>query len=252
MTLGDIAANCTLDEGENPRTLAVEVGQATQTTFTLTCAPTTGSIQVTTTTQGDAQDLDPDGYTLTVGQAAPVNIPINGTLTIDQLAPGNQTVTLGDIFPSCTLDAGENPRTVAVVAGQTTQTTFSLTCSSSRGSIQVTTITLGDVQNVDPDGYTVTIGQGAPSAIGLDETLTLDQVPVGNQDVTLGDVAGTCNVFQNNPQTVAVVADQTTLVTFNVTCGTPTGIQARTFTQGGWLPETFTVSVDQGLSLIHI
>jgi hypothetical protein len=246
VTLGDIAANCTLDQGENPRTLAVEVGQTTQTTFTLTCAPTTGSIEVTTVTQGDPQDLDPNGYSLTVGQAAPVNMTINDTQTISGLAPGNHTVTLGDIFPGCTLDAGENPRTVAVVAGQTTQTTFSLTCSSSRGSIQVTTITLGDLQNVDPDGYTVTIGQGMPTAIDLDETLTFDQIPVGNQDVTLGDVAGTCSVFQNNPQTVAVVADQTTQVTFNVTCGTPTGIQVRTFTQGGWLPETFTVSVDQG------
>ncbi|MGD2124423.1 MAG: hypothetical protein PVJ76_22030, partial [Gemmatimonadota bacterium] len=246
VTLGDIATNCTLDVGENPRTLAVEVGQTTQTTFTLSCTPTTGSIQVTTTTQGNAQDLDPDGYTLTVDQAAPVDIDINDTQTISGLAPGDHTVTLGDIFPGCTVDAGENPRTVTVVAGQTTPTTFSLTCSSGQGSILVTTITLGDVQNVDPDGYTVTIDQGAPTAIGLDENLTFDQIAVGNHDVTLGDVAGTCSVFQNNPQTVNVGENQLIQVIFNVTCGTPTGIQVKTSTLGGWLPESLTVSVNQG------
>src|SRR5213079_2800669 len=60
-----IAGNCTVS-GQNPRTVTVATN-GTTTTFTITCAalpPPTGDLTVTNSTTG--QDLDPDGYTVTV------------------------------------------------------------------------------------------------------------------------------------------------------------------------------------------
>jgi len=244
VTLEGIAANCTV-AGDNPRDIAVTSGATTPTTFSLTCAPTTGSVEVATITTGNAEDLD-DGYTVAVGPAAATPIGINTTATFSQITPGNQTVTLGDIADNCTLDDGQNPRTLAVVAGQTTLTTFDLTCAPTTGSIQVTTVTQGDAQDLDPDGYTVTIDQGASSAIGINAAETYAPFLPGAHTVTLGDIDGTCTVTGENPSTANVVAGQTVQVTFNITCGSPTGIKVTTAIIGIFLPNTLTVSIDQG------
>jgi hypothetical protein len=144
VSVSGVADNCAV-AGDNPRTLAVTPGNTTPTTFSVTCVPTKGSIEVTTVTQGNAEDLD-DGYTVAIGGAAATAIGINVTETFAQLAPGDHAVTLGDIAPNCTLDNGDNPRTLTVAAGQTTQTTFNLTCAPTMGSIQVTTVTQGDAK----------------------------------------------------------------------------------------------------------
>src|SRR5207253_4663090 len=62
-----IAANCTVS-GQNPRTVTVPTS-GTTTTFSITCTalpPPTGDLTVTAATSG--QDLDPDGYTVTVDE----------------------------------------------------------------------------------------------------------------------------------------------------------------------------------------
>lgn len=244
VSLTGLADNCTL-EGSNPRTLTVNAGATTQTTFSVTCAPITGTIEVTTVTSGDAQDLD-DSYTVTVGQEGPVAMGVNATQSFAQLQPGNQTVTLGDIADNCTLDEGENPRTVAVAVGQTAQTTFNLTCGPTKGTIQVTTVTQGDAQELDPDGYTLTIDQGAATNIGINATESFTQLLPGNHSVTLGDIAGSCALTGENPRTAAVVAGETTQVTFNITCGSATGIKVTTFINGVFLPTTLTISLNGG------
>jgi hypothetical protein len=127
VTLGDIAGNCTLDEGENPRTVAVVVGQTTPTTFTLTCAPPPGSLEVTTSTTGQA--LPGDDYSLSVEQAVVSSIGINATLDLGAYAPGDYAVSLGSVPGNCSL-AGENPRTLTVASGSKTQTTFNVSCQA--------------------------------------------------------------------------------------------------------------------------
>lgn len=242
VTLSGVADNCTV-AGNNPRTLSVTPGNTTPTTFSVTCVPTKGSIEVTTVTQGNPDDLD-DGYTVAIGAAAATVIGINATETYAQLAPGDHAVTLGDIAPNCTLDDGDNPRTLTVVAGQTTQTTFNLTCAPTTGSIQVTTVTQGDAQDLDPDGYTVTIGQVAATAIGINATETYTPFQPGVYSVTLGDIDGTCRVTGENPASATVVAGQTVEVTFNITCGAQTGIKVTTFINGIYLPTTLTVAIN--------
>ena len=214
VTLGDIADNCTLD-GANPRILTVSAGADTQAIFNVTCVPTTGSIEVTTFTSGNAEDLD-DQYTVAIGQGAPTTLDVNTTETFAQLTPGDHTVTLGGIASNCTLDDGENPRTLTVMGGQTTPTTFNLTCAPPPGSIEVTTVTTGE--EVPGDDYTLSVDQGVGSSIGINATSTIGSLAPGDHMVTLGSVPGNCAVAEENPRTLAVTSGATTQTTFNVSC----------------------------------
>jgi hypothetical protein len=87
--------------------------------------PTTGDLTVTTTTGGTGSD--PNGYTLSV-DGATQPIAMNDTRTITGLVAGNHSVGLSDVASNCVV-SGQNPRTVAVSAGNTAQTTFAVTCA---------------------------------------------------------------------------------------------------------------------------
>lgn len=79
-------------------------------------SPTNGSLDIVTTTAGDAPD--PDGYTVQVDDAQPRPIGPSGRLQSGAIAPGDHTVTLGGIASNCDV-VGTNPRTVNVTAGVT-------------------------------------------------------------------------------------------------------------------------------------
>ena len=90
--------------------------------------PTTGSVHVTTVTAG--ADLDPDGYTAALdydSTGAALPIAINGSVTFTPLSPGTHSLTLRGTTANC-LVAGANSQTVSVVAGQTAEVTFHVTC----------------------------------------------------------------------------------------------------------------------------
>src|SRR5207245_4187733 len=104
--------------GGNSRTASVTAGQTASIAFSVTCTaipPTTGDLTVTTNTSGS--DLDPDGYTVTVDQAASQPIATtSGSATFPGLPAGNHSVLLSGVASNCTV-TGANPRTVNVVAG---------------------------------------------------------------------------------------------------------------------------------------
>src|SRR6266571_5398725 len=90
--------------------------------------PTTGGVRVTTVTAG--ADLDPDGYTAALdydSSGAALPIAINGSVTFTPLSPGTHSLTLRGTTANC-LVAGANSQTVSVVAGQTAEVTFHVTC----------------------------------------------------------------------------------------------------------------------------
>lgn len=89
-------------------------------------APTTGSLQVTAATTGS--DVDPDGYSVTAGGQT-LTVASAGTVTFSDLAAGDYSVQLSGVAVNCGVD-GVNPRTVAVVAGQTAQTSFDVACAT--------------------------------------------------------------------------------------------------------------------------
>lgn len=86
----------------------------------------TGTVEVTTTTSGDNQDSD--GYTITLGDSEQ-DISANGTVTFEDLEEDNYDAELSNIAENCGVD-GDNPRSVEVNAGETTSTTFNVSCSA--------------------------------------------------------------------------------------------------------------------------
>ena len=128
VVLTDVAANCTVNGG-NSKTVTVAEGGTQTAAFAIDCptpTPTTGDLTVTTTTGGTGT-LDPNGYIVTV-DGATKPIATNGSVPFNGLTPSNHSVGLSDVASNCVV-SGQNPRTVAVTAGNTAQTDFAITCS---------------------------------------------------------------------------------------------------------------------------
>jgi hypothetical protein len=89
--------------------------------------PTTGTLEVTTSTTGS--DQDPDGYILTLDDRPEEPIDIRGELAISDLEPGDHFVTLSGVAQTCAL-IGAGARTVTVIAGDTVNVTFRINCES--------------------------------------------------------------------------------------------------------------------------
>ncbi len=214
IALSGVASNCTVS-GANPRTVTVPAGGTATTTFAVSCAATTGSLAVTTSTTGSS--LDPDGYTTTVDGGASQAVATNGSVTFTGLSAGSHSVALSGVASNCTV-GGANPQTVTVPSGGTASTTFSVSCAASgggNGSLTVTTSTTGS--NLDPDGYTVTADGSVSQPIATNGSVTFTG-PAGDHSVALSGVAGNCTVSGANPRTVTVPAGGTATTTFAVTC----------------------------------
>ncbi len=123
--LTGVENNCEVS-GDNPRTVAILIaGQTASSTFNVVCEGLTGSLAVTVVTDGDT--LDPDGYTVTVDGTEAKAIDIVDATTFPDLAQGAHTVELSGIAKNCTL-TGQNPRSVSITTGETTQEIFQVTC----------------------------------------------------------------------------------------------------------------------------
>src|SRR5437762_1781029 len=150
--------------------------------------PGLGAIVVSTVTTGSS--LDPDGYTVVVDGSQSKAIGINNSVTFSGLSPGNHSVQLNGLAQNCSVSS--NPRTVSITAGNTTTTTFSVSCAPTTGSLAVTTNTTGS--NLDPDGYTLTVDGGQSRAIGINNTVTISGLSPGNHSVQLNGLAQNCTV----------------------------------------------------------
>jgi hypothetical protein len=132
-------------------------------------APTTGDLNVTTTTSGSG--LDPDGYTVTLDGTDSRSIPNNGEVTYTDLSAGSHTVALSGVAGNCAVSGG-NSRTVSVSAGATASASFAVSCAAAVAtrlvfSVQPTTVTAGSaispavrVAAQDNGGNTVTTFSG--------------------------------------------------------------------------------------------
>lgn len=244
VTLADIAENCAA--GENPQTVAISSGSTAAATFAVTCAPSTGSLVASTSTDGTA--TDPDGFELTVDGAGRGSLPPNGSVTVPQLSAGTHLVGLTGLALNCTV-TGDNPIAVTVVAGETAQVRFTVTCNppaAGTGTLQVTTSTSGF--NPDPDGYGVSLDGGTGQPIGSSGTLTLPNLPAGQHAVELQGVAANCTVSGTNPQLVSVTAGGTATLAFTITCVAPPAqsgsVRIATTTTGDSPDDSYTVSLD--------
>jgi hypothetical protein len=212
VSISDVAGNCQV-QGESIRSVSVVADQTATVTFSVACASDVGGIRVSTTTAGE--ELDPDGYDVVVDGGAPLAITVDGTVTVGGLAPGDHSVALEGVAANCSV-AGGDSRSVTVSAGQTTDVSFSVTCSATSGSLVVTTSTTGE--DLDEDGYEIVIDGGAPSGIAIDGSVSAGGLSPGSHTVELRSAAFNCFVSGDNPRTVTVNAGAETQVDFDVAC----------------------------------
>jgi hypothetical protein len=211
----------------------------------VTPPPSTGTLEVTTSTSGAEQD--PDGYSLRMDAGAIQAIGAAATLTTSDVTPGSHTVQLGEVAANCSV-AGDNPRTVNVTAGQKATVAFAVTCSATSpttGIIRVSVTTSGSPP--DPDGYLVKLDGGDPGlSAGTSGSVSFTSVPVGSHTVALTGVAANCSVADGVSRTVTVTAGATSELSFEVTCAATTGtIKVTTVTTGTSVDaDGYTVSVD--------
>jgi hypothetical protein len=88
--------------------------------------PTEGTLQIRALTEGI--DFDPDGYLISVNSSQGTRIGHQDTNYVSALEPGQYVVSLADLAENCTLPADDNPQTAQVVAGDTVDVLFAVTC----------------------------------------------------------------------------------------------------------------------------
>ena len=213
--LSGVAANCQV-EGDNPRTVTVTAGGNASVAFVVTCAAppaNAGTLRVTTASTG--ADLDRDGYSFALDGGSGQPIGVSASAELANVAAGPHAVKLTGLAPNCSVQ-GENPRTVTVSPGATAETGFAITCSTTTGSIKVTTTSSGP--NPDPDGYTLALDGAAPVPIPNDGSHTFEQVAGGSHQIQLGGLAANCVAAGDNPRTVSLAAGGTATASFSVSC----------------------------------
>jgi WD40 repeat protein len=178
LLLTGVAANCTV-EGDNPRTVSVDAGEIAETTFSVACAPGTGTIAVTTTTTGES--VDADGYTISVDGGSGQAIGANSTVTITGLSVGEHSVELGDIASHCSLGGSANPMILTVVAGEPSDVIFAVTCTALPGptgriffSANITGVEPYDVYVMNADGSDPVQLSDTPDVLELGAELSPD------------------------------------------------------------------------------
>ncbi|HEX2249073.1 MAG TPA: hypothetical protein VHH32_01915 [Gemmatimonadales bacterium] len=247
LELGGLAANCSA--GENPRTVSTRAGATATATFAVTCTATSGSVEVATVTTGGGSD--PDGFLLTLDGAERGQIGTSATLSVAGVSPGLHSLGLSGLAGNCQV-AGENPREITVVAGQTLQVPFSVTCvpaGPGTGTIEITTSTTGS--DLDPDGYSVSVDGAAGQPLGPNARLTVSNVPSGAHRVDLLGIAANCSLSVPNPRRVTVTAGSSVTVAFAVNCAArppETGAVRVSVSTSGASQDAdgYTVSMDGG------
>jgi hypothetical protein len=167
----------------------------------------TGAVEVVTSTSGVA--IDPDGYTVrTDGDVRTMGA--NSRMTISGLSPGIHIMELSGVAANCTL-SGDNPRSVTVTAGGTTQTTFAVGCPAS-GALFVM-VTSADVPL---GGATVVVTGSTTQHSGItasDGWVRFGSVKPGTFTVTATVAGEPCS-----SQSATVTSRQTTEIA--LTCAT--------------------------------
>jgi len=155
--------------------------------------PTTGTLNVTTTTTG--ANLDPDGYTVTLDGTSSASIPDNGSQSFSNLSSGSHSVSLAGVAANCTVSGGTS-QTATVPAGGSVSVAFQVNCVAPAATqlafkVQPSNATAGSsispavqVSALDASGNlaasfngSITIALGAnPSGTTLSGTLTLSAV----------------------------------------------------------------------------
>lgn len=156
--------------------------------------------------------IDPDGYVVHIDQEPGVRVASNGS-RVFVLGPGQHTITLGDVSPTCILLSTTWVKFIS--AGRQAVLELRIECPAP-GAVVVRTTTAGIGR--DPDGYLVVVNGSAPIEIGAEGFIRVDQVRAGNAVVELRSVAGNCAVQGARSRGITVEELGTAEVRLDVTC----------------------------------
>jgi hypothetical protein len=189
--------------------------------------PTTGDLEITTTTSG--AEPDADGYAFTIDGGASQSIGLNATATVANVEASSHTVTLSGVAENCSVE-GTNPRSVTVSAAATANVSFVIACTAATGSLEISTATTG--ASPDPDGYTLSVDTQSPRPIAINETLSIPGLAPGDHSVSISGLASNCQVTNDNPKSATVSPGATASVAFTISCPTPAVARWRPMTSG--------------------
>ncbi len=171
-----------------------------------------GDFSVRTVSSGD--ELDANGYELSVNGAFAVIIGVNDSLNFPNRPVDTYTVELTEVATNCTV-AGNNPRPVLVIADSQTETTFEVDCVVTAGVLQVVTATSGE--NPD-DGYTLAVDGSDAGTIGANDTARTADLETGEHTVRLGDIALNCHLIGDPERTLTVPSEDMVETKYEVFC----------------------------------
>ncbi len=144
-----------------------------------------GTMEVITETTGN--DLDDNGYTISLDGGSGSTIAINDTLYYRGLEEGSYQLELSDLASNCSLESS-NPRTEDIIAGDTTSTTFEVLCeATTTGKIAFSSTRDGD-----------------------DEIFLMDSDGTNVQQLTDNDAGDFKPAISNDGQKIAFVSDRGT------------------------------------------
>jgi hypothetical protein len=194
-----------------------------------------GTLVVSTATVGD--DPDPDGYQLTVDDAASLDLGPTETTEID-LPSGRHSLRLLGVAGHCTVTPA-TPFEVDVPAGSTTPGAFQVGCPGTTIRVAVTTTGL----DPDQDGYQLTIDGVSTLALIPTGTAQVNVAP-GRHTLQLLGVAEHCSVASGTVLELDFARGTTTPVAYQVECPL-TGAHITMTTTGGDLDvDGYLVEVD--------
>jgi hypothetical protein len=88
--------------------------------------PTEGTLLIAARTTGE--DMDQNGYLVSVNSSQGQPIGLGDTLYVAALEPGSYVVSLTGMAENCSVPEDENPQTADVVAADTAEVLFDITC----------------------------------------------------------------------------------------------------------------------------
>jgi Tol biopolymer transport system component len=191
-------------------------------------SPRTGSIRVTSLTTG--QDLDADGYLVTVDNGLEVSLLPNGSAEFRDVTAGTHDVRLLGVDANCTAGGGETQR-VGVTAAQVSTVAFSITCITKVpspipdiGTLEVSSSTSG--YELDRDGYRIELstatGPFNSVFVPLNGVVRVN-LPAGiDYSLSLDGVAANCHADASGPNgRVKLERGETSTLTYAFVCDPP-------------------------------
>ena len=205
--------------------------------------PSTGSLEISTTTTGQPSTGDGYSYILDGNPAQP--IAFNTTIHLTDLLVGSHTIQLTTLPEGCTVSS-QNPITVGVTDDVLATAAFEISCvPPGTGNIQVVASTL------DPatPNYALFLDGEEQGTIAANGTQVLPDVAAGPHAVAVGDIPANCQLLEVNPQPITAVSDEVVSLAFTLSCSAPpaqSGVLSINATTSGTDPDGFLISVDGG------